>query len=46
MKESVFHNHWISNGNTLSSLHADPVDTFYLQVQGTKRFRLIEESLL
>lgn len=46
MKESVFHNHWISNGNTLSSLHADPVDTFFLQVQGTKRFRLIEESLL
>lgn len=46
MKGSVFHNHWISNGNTLSSLHADPVNTFFLQVQGTKRFRLIEESLL
>jgi hypothetical protein len=44
MKGSSLHNHWISNGKTLSLLHADPIDTLFLQVQGVKTFRLIPES--
>ncbi|WP_145534511.1 cupin-like domain-containing protein [Yersinia thracica] len=45
MKGAYLHNHWVSNGGTLSSLHADPVDTVFLQVKGAKTLRLIPESL-
>lgn len=46
MNGSVLHNHWISNGKTLSSLHSDPIDTLFVQVQGTKTFRMVPESML
>lgn len=45
MKGAYLHNHWISNGGTISSLHADPVDTLFLQIQGIKKFRIIPESI-
>ncbi|GKW25096.1 hypothetical protein PEC311524_26900 [Pectobacterium carotovorum subsp. carotovorum] len=44
MRGSDLHNHWVSNGKTLSLLHADPVDTLFLQIKGVKTFRLIPES--
>ncbi|MCO7261050.1 cupin-like domain-containing protein [Dickeya zeae] len=42
---SYLHNHWVSNGGTESLLHADPVDTFFVQVKGWKHFTIIPESL-
>ncbi|EHY8702334.1 cupin-like domain-containing protein [Vibrio cholerae] len=45
MRGSSLINHWISNGNTLSSLHGDPLDTLFVQVQGAKDFTIIPESM-
>ncbi|MEI7189353.1 cupin-like domain-containing protein [Dickeya dianthicola] len=44
MTGSYLHNHWVSNGGTESLLHADPVDTLFVQVKGWKHFTLIPES--
>ncbi|WP_027710544.1 cupin-like domain-containing protein [Dickeya chrysanthemi] len=44
MAGSYLHNHWVSNGGTESLLHADPVDTLFVQVKGWKHFTLIPES--